>query len=70
MKKMKNIEKKNMHSERRHFVLSSEAALRDGGTPHSHPQLRGLWVFFDVGWSDEKKCGGCNKEEGTEEHKL
>ena len=27
------------------------------------------WVqkrFYDIGWSDEKKCRGCNKEEGTE----
>ena len=27
------------------------------------------WVqnrLYDVGWSDEKKCRSCNKEEGTE----
>ena len=24
----------------------------------------------DIGWSDVKKCRGCNKEEGTEKHKL
>ena len=24
----------------------------------------------DIGWSDEKKCRGCNKEEGTEKHRL
>ena len=31
------------------------------------------WVqrrFFDIGWSDEKKCQGCDKEEGTEKHRL
>ena len=21
--------------------------------------------LYDIGWSDEKKCRGCNKEEGT-----
>ena len=26
--------------------------------------------LHDVGWSDEKKCGGCNKEKGTEKHRL
>ena len=24
----------------------------------------------DIGWSDEKKCRCCNKEEGTEKHRL
>ena len=35
--------------------------------------LEGGWVqerFQDIGWSDEKKCRGCNKEEGTEKHRL
>ena len=26
--------------------------------------------LYDIGWSDEKKCRGCNKEEGTEKHRL
>ena len=33
----------------------------------------GEWVqkrLYNVGWSDEKKCRGCNKEEGTEKHRL
>ena len=24
----------------------------------------------DMSWSDEKKCRGCNKEEGLEKHRL
>ena len=24
--------------------------------------------LYDIGWSDEKKCRGFNKEEGTEKH--
>ena len=35
--------------------------------------VEGGWVqkrFFDIGWSDEKKCQGCSKEEGTEKHRL
>ena len=24
----------------------------------------------DIGWSDEKKWQGCNKEEGTEKHSV
>ena len=33
----------------------------------------GGWIqkrMYDTGWSDEKKCRGCNKEEGTEKHRL
>ena len=26
--------------------------------------------MYDIGWSGEKKCRGCNKEEGTEKHRL
>ena len=26
--------------------------------------------LFDNGWSDESKCHGCCKEEGTERHRL
>ena len=26
--------------------------------------------LYDIGWSDEKKCRGCDKEEGTEKHRL
>ena len=26
--------------------------------------------WYDVGWADEKKCRGCNKEEFTEKHRL
>ena len=32
----------------------------------------GGWVqkrFYDIGWSDDKTCQGCNKE-GTEKHRL
>ena len=35
--------------------------------------LEGGWVqrrLFDIGWSDENKCEGCHKEEGTERHRL
>ena len=35
--------------------------------------VKGGWVqkrLYDTGWSDEKKCRGCNKEEGTEKHRL
>ena len=31
--------------------------------------MEGGWVqerSYDIGWSDDKKCRGCNKEEGTE----
>ena len=31
------------------------------------------WVqkrLYDIGWSDEKKCRGCNKEARTEKHRL
>ena len=27
-------------------------------------------TLYDIGWSDEKKCRGCSKEEGTEKHRL
>ena len=30
------------------------------------------WVqkrLYDIGWTDEKKCGGCISEEGTEKHR-
>ena len=27
-------------------------------------------MLYDIGFSDEKKCQGCNKEEGTEKHRL
>ena len=33
----------------------------------------GSWVrkrLYGIGWSFEKKCRGCNKEEGTEEQRL
>ena len=26
--------------------------------------------LYDLGWSDEKKCRGCNKEKGMEKHRL
>ena len=26
--------------------------------------------MYDTGWSDEKKCRGCDKEDGTEKHKA
>ena len=26
--------------------------------------------FYDIGWSDEMKCRGRGKEEGTEKHRL
>ena len=26
--------------------------------------------WYDIGWADEKKCRGCNKEEFTEKHRL
>ena len=26
--------------------------------------------LYDSGWSDAKKCRGCNKEEGMEKHRL
>ena len=26
--------------------------------------------LFDIGWSDERKCQACYKEEGTEKHRL
>ena len=35
--------------------------------------VEGGWVqkgLYDIGWSDEKKCRGCNKEEGTEKKGL
>ena len=35
--------------------------------------VEGTWVqkrLYDIGWSDEKKCPGCNIEEGTEKHRL
>ena len=35
--------------------------------------VEGGWVqkgLCDSGWWDEEKCGGCNKEEGTERHRL
>ena len=35
--------------------------------------VEGGWVqkrLYDIGWSCEKKCRGCNKEEGTEKHRL
>ena len=36
--------------------------------------VEGGWVqkrLYDIGWSDEKKkCRLCNKEEGTEKHRL
>ena len=35
--------------------------------------VEGGWVqkrFFDTCWSDEKKCRGCNHEEGTGKHRL
>ena len=35
--------------------------------------VEGSWVqkrLYDIGWSDEKKCRGCNQEEGTEKHRF
>ena len=35
--------------------------------------VEGGWVqrrLYDIGWSHEKKCRGCNKEEGMEKHRL
>ena len=35
--------------------------------------VEGGWAqkrLYDIYWSDEKKCRGCNKEEGTEKHRL
>ena len=35
--------------------------------------VEGAWVqrrSYDIGWSDVKKCSGCNVEEGTEKHRL
>ena len=35
--------------------------------------VEGEWVhrrMYDMTWSDEEKCRGCNKEEGTEKHRL
>ena len=30
-----------------------------------------MWKrLCDIGWSDEKECKGCDKEEGTERHRL
>ena len=26
--------------------------------------------MYDIGWSDGEKCRGCDKEEGTEKHRL
>ena len=26
--------------------------------------------LYDISWSDEKKCRGCNKQGGTEKHIL
>ena len=40
---------------------------------HRKLVVEGGWVqirLYDVGWSDEKKCRGCNKEEGTEKRRL
>ena len=34
--------------------------------------VEGGWVqkrLYHIGWSDEKKCRGCNNEEGTEKHR-
>ena len=37
------------------------------------PVVEGCWVqrrLYDIGWSDEKKCRGCKKEEErTEKHR-
>ena len=33
--------------------------------------VEGGWVLkrlYDIVWSEEKKCQGCNKDEGTEKH--
>ena len=35
--------------------------------------LEGGWLqkrLFDIGWSDDRKCLACHKEEGTEKHRL
>ena len=35
--------------------------------------VEGGWVpkrLWDTGWSDEKRCWGCSKEEGTEKHRM
>ena len=35
--------------------------------------VEGDWMLkrlYDIGWSDEKTCRGCNREEGTEKHRL
>ena len=26
--------------------------------------------LYDIDWSDDDKCQGCNKEEGTERHRI
>ena len=35
--------------------------------------VEGDWMLkrlYDIGWSDEKTCRGCDREEGTEKHRL
>ena len=35
--------------------------------------VEGDWMLkrlYDIGWSDEKTCRRCNREEGTEKHRL
>ena len=35
--------------------------------------VEGGWTqnsLYDVGWSDENMCEGCEQEEGTEKHKF
>ena len=35
-------------------------------------EVEGCWVqkrLYEIGWSDEEKCRGYNKEKGTERHR-
>ena len=35
--------------------------------------VEGDWMLkrlYDIAWSDEKTCRRCNREEGTEKHRL
>ena len=46
---------------------------RDAPQRDEETCVEGGWVqkgMYDIGWSDDKKCRGCNKEEGTEKRRL
>ena len=59
--------------ERRSVVGASFGLCCEGRSTSRGQTSTAMWVqkrMCDIGWSDEEKCRGCDKEEGREKHRL